>query len=174
MANGNIFADRFANLVMGGLGSQHNLTPTGTAIKLYSIDAYNSDQNNTLAAWLTGKYNMNGDYITSIDVIIEADPDTITRKGFLLIGTYIGTPSPIVPTYDTVYVTQPGVRCVDPKQENAGQEFFVAFMENVEDGRFSSSSSTTDASFATQLFLYATSDYPSTSVKVFSSANMGT
>ena len=145
-ANGTVFGaqGKYAQLVMGGIGSTLTLTPAKAANITggFTRDPINSAPG---TRWLDYAVTTNGATIQKLVLTVCMDPDTATREGFLVVETNQGV--------DTIYVTQPGTRCISPKQNNSGTEFYMGFMRNFE---------------PVQLFLYATTDHKSATVKIYS------
>jgi gliding motility-associated-like protein len=133
-------------LVMGGVGSKLPVKFDGSR-PLFEISSSNK-------AWLWCDYDLDvGNKLVRLEVKIEAEPDTVDRSGYIVVTTEKANTSPQEYCYDTIYVLQPHFRCVPPKQDNTGTDFFVAFLEN---------SSSSD----TELYLYATTDHKSAKVTV--------
>ena len=122
MANGKFYGQYSTpELVMGGKESKLSLTPSAPGKCITGLGS--SDK-----SWLTYYPLGTDDNNTGIDVKILLDPDTIDRTGFIWVKSNYNPSQP----YDTIYVRQPGTRCINPKQGSVGQQFFVAFMENGE------------------------------------------
>jgi gliding motility-associated-like protein len=138
---------KYSTLVMGGVGSALTLNSNNYGKSIKSIGVSNGSP-----PWFT--YTIYGTMSNSdsMEVSILLDPDTVDRKGYIWMETraeqgYQRT--------DTIYILQPGVRCIDPKQSNVGKSFFVAFMENEE-----------ISANPTCLYLYAASEYDNNKVSV--------
>ncbi|MDR0413860.1 MAG: gliding motility-associated C-terminal domain-containing protein [Prevotellaceae bacterium] len=120
-------------------------------VKAYAID------NSSCSSWTThdkskDKVKEEGDdYSVEFEVKITAKADTVARMGYVVVGTSAGGSS--MTCFDTIYILQPGERCVDPKQDNSGKDFRMGFMENSPSGKSS-------------LQLYATTNYKGAKVQV--------
>jgi gliding motility-associated-like protein len=154
-ANGTLYGNKYGKskstpLVVGGAGSKLTLTP--------SVQTSLSGIESSDASWLKFSYLGASGVNSGLEVNIVADPDTADRSGYILVTSGYGRGS------DTIYVLQPGSRCVDPKQGSMGSDFFVAFIENGEQNI------SLGSLYHVHLFLYATSDYDNTSVEVIDNA----
>ncbi|MDR2813990.1 MAG: gliding motility-associated C-terminal domain-containing protein [Prevotellaceae bacterium] len=145
-ANGTLYGAKYCGanatpLVAGGIGSKLTLKPRLDKQMITEMGSY--PEQGKPDSWLA--YNPYGGVNDndSIDVEIVANPDTVDRTGYIWLRSKNAAGTEAL---DTIYVFQPGVRCMDPKQGNTGSDFFVAFMRNAE------------ASSVGQLYLYATSD----------------
>jgi gliding motility-associated-like protein len=171
-ANGDLYGTKYTPhpkvpLVVGGSGAELTLKPANSA---NGRDFVGFEYFPANPIWFTcTHYGISGNTSTpsnnnsdSLIVTITADPSGgVARTGWIVLQTQSGTTGSYTQNYDTIYLLQPGTWCMDPKLASVGNEFFVAFMENAENG--------SGTNTAVNLHLYATTDADSTKVKVYNS-----